>query len=47
MLPASFMQTERFWHNAATYVINLCVDCVLFSLIELISNLLALLSWLK
>ena len=41
MLPASFMQTEGFWHNAATYVINLCIDCVLFSLIEVISNLLA------
>ena len=34
MLLTSFMQTEKFWHNIATYVINLCVDCVLFSLIE-------------
>ena len=37
MQPASFMQTERFWHNVATYMINLCVDHVLFSLIEFIS----------
>ena len=37
MLPASFVQTERFWCNAATYVINLCVDWVLFSLIEFIN----------
>ena len=35
MLPASFMQIERLWCNVATYVINLCVDRVLFSLIEI------------
>ena len=33
MLPASFIQMERFWRNIATYVINLCVDRVLFSFI--------------
>ena len=27
MLPASFIQTEDFWHNIAVNVINLCVDC--------------------
>ena len=37
MLPASFMQMERCRHNIATYVINLYVDCVLFSLIEFVS----------
>ena len=26
MLPASFLQMERFWLNIPTYVINLCVD---------------------
>ena len=31
MLPSSFMQTGRFWCNVATYVINLCVDCVLLN----------------
>ena len=25
MLPASLMQTERFWFNVLTSVINLCV----------------------
>ena len=34
MLPASFMETEKFWCNIATYVIKLCVNCVLFMLIE-------------
>ena len=26
MLPASFIQMKRFWHNIAIYVITLCVD---------------------
>ena len=29
MLPASFMQMKRFWHNVAIYVINLCVDLIM------------------
>ena len=33
MLSASVMQMEAFWHNVATYVINLCV---VFSLNEFI-----------
>ena len=32
MLPASFMRTARFWCNIAAYMVNLCVDRVLFSL---------------
>ena len=39
MLPSSFMQTIRFWCNVVTYVINLCVDRVLSSLICLFSQL--------
>ena len=49
MLPASFVQMERFWHNIATYVINLCIVCVtvLFSLNEFILVKLALTDWDK
>ena len=35
MLPASFIQMERFWRNIATYVINLCVDRFTYWLIRL------------
>ena len=35
MLPASFMQMETFWYSIA-YMINLCIDRVLFSLGEFI-----------
>ena len=35
MLPASFIQMERFWHNIATYVIKLCVDRFTCRLIRL------------
>ena len=31
------MQMERFWYNIATYMINLYVDRVLFSLTEFVS----------
>ena len=31
MLPASFIQMERLWRSIATYVINLCVDHVVFT----------------
>ena len=35
MLSANFIQMERFWHNIATYVINLCVDRFIYQLIRL------------
>ena len=36
MLSASVMQMEAFWHNVATYVINLCVVFHLMNLTQLI-----------